>query len=103
MIIKGSEIIAKSLSTGSGKNYPYTDSLAKSQILKSPLIFIDGVAAEVVKPGVEVVENVISVKVDDYKLMAKILELIASIYDDVTSDIVDEAISEFETTLENTR
>lgn len=103
MIVKGSELIARSISTGSGKNYPYTGSLSKSQLLKSPVIFIDGLAAETLKPGVEVSEDVISIKINDYKKMAQILELISSIYDDESSDALDAEIVEFEKTLEESR
>lgn len=103
MIVKGSELLSKAISTGAGKNYPYTGSLSKSQLLKSPVIFIDGLAAETLKPGVEVSEDVITVKINDYKKMAQILELIASVYDDQSSDALDEEIASFEKTLEETR
>lgn len=103
MIVKGSETIARAMSTGSGKNYPYTDSLSKSQLLKSPVIFTDGAAAEVIKPGIEVTEEKIIIKVNDYKKMAKLLELISSIYEDEASEALDEVITEHETYLETTR
>lgn len=103
MIVLGSELIARAISTGSGKNYPYTDSLAKSQLLKSPVIFTDGMAAEVVKPGIEVLEDKIIIKVEDYKKMAQLLDLIESIYEDKASEVLDETISDFETVLDTTR
>lgn len=103
MIVNGSEIIAKAMSTASGKNYPYTDSLAKSQLLKSTIIFTDGLAAEVVKPGIQVTEDKIVIKIDDYAKMAKVLELISSVYEDQSTDTLEETISEHEAVLETTR